>query len=92
MSAVLRGKQANFQTLSIADLPDVLRIERAAYAHPWSDANFRDALIAGYQAQMVVAEGILPFNFPSHFHRKVQIKRQLLFFVSRLENLQILQN
>ncbi len=59
MSAVLRGKQANFQTLSIADLPDVLRIERAAYAHPWSDANFRDALIAGYQAQMVVAEGIV---------------------------------
>ena len=59
MSAVWRGAEAHFQTLSLVDLPDVLRIERLAYAHPWSETNFRDALIAGYQAQMVMADGVV---------------------------------
>ncbi len=59
MSAVWRGAEAHFQALSMVNLPDVLRIERVAYVHPWSEINFRDALIAGYQAQMVVADGIV---------------------------------
>jgi len=59
MSAVLRGAQAQFQPLTVADLPDVLRIEQSAYSHPWSQANFCDALLAGNQAQMVVADGIV---------------------------------
>jgi len=59
MSAVLRGEEAHFQAVSEAHLPDVLRIEQSAYAHPWSEANFRDALTAGYQAQMVMGDGIV---------------------------------
>ena len=59
MSAVWRGAEAHFQTLSLVDLPDVLRTERLAYAHPWSETNFRDALTAGYQAQLIVADGVV---------------------------------
>ena len=59
MSAVLRGAQARFQTVSVAHLPQLLRIERAAYAHPWSETNLRDALVAGYQAQMVMADAVV---------------------------------
>lgn len=57
MSAVLRSGEARFEAMGAAHLRDVLRIELQAYAHPWSEANFRDALGAGYQAQMLVAEG-----------------------------------
>ena len=32
----------------------MLAVEQAAYAHPWSRANFSDALDAGYQAQMLL--------------------------------------
>ncbi len=59
MSAVLRAGQAQFEALSTAHLPQVLEVERQAYAHPWSETNFSDALNAGYQAQMVVAKGEL---------------------------------
>lgn len=59
MSAVLRAGQAQFEALSTAHLPQVLEVERQAYVHPWSETNFCDALNAGYQAQMVVAEGAL---------------------------------
>jgi ribosomal-protein-alanine N-acetyltransferase len=37
----------------------VLHVEKLAYAHPWSYTNFHDALNAGYQAQMVTADGEL---------------------------------
>lgn len=55
MSAVLKSPQARFEPLLTRHLVDVMRIEQSAYAHPWSMANFQDALVAGYQAQMVMA-------------------------------------
>ncbi len=55
MSAVLQAPEAQFEPLTLAQLPAVLRIENEAYAHPWSEVNFRDALGAGYQAQVVTA-------------------------------------
>lgn len=55
MSAVLQAPQARFEPLTLAQLPTVLRIEKQAYAHPWTEANFSDVLVAGYQAQMVSA-------------------------------------
>ena len=55
MSAVLPSLQARFEPLVDHQLDEVLRIEQAAYAHPWSLANFRDALQAGYQAQLLAA-------------------------------------
>ena len=38
-----------------ARLPAVLRVEQSAYLHPWSERNFLDSLLAGYQAQLLVA-------------------------------------
>ena len=55
MSAVLQAPEAQFEPLTLAQLPAVLRIERQAYAHPWTEVNFSDALDAGYQAQMLTA-------------------------------------
>ncbi len=57
MSAVPRAPEAQFEPMASAHLPQVLRIELEAYDHPWSETNFRDAISAGYQAQMLVADG-----------------------------------
>ncbi|MEG3003027.1 MAG: ribosomal protein S18-alanine N-acetyltransferase [Comamonas sp.] len=35
-------------------LERVVAVEAAAYPHPWTPGNFRDALASGYQAQMLV--------------------------------------
>lgn len=35
--------------LTLADLPQVLVIERAAYEFPWSDGIFRDCIRVGYR-------------------------------------------
>ncbi|MBU3740174.1 MAG: ribosomal-protein-alanine N-acetyltransferase [Rhodoferax sp.] len=34
-------------------LDEVLRVERLAYAHPWSRGNFEDTLRTGYEAQVL---------------------------------------
>ncbi len=34
-------------------LPEVARIEKTAYAHPWSQGNFADSLQAGYHARVL---------------------------------------
>jgi ribosomal-protein-alanine N-acetyltransferase len=57
MSAVLQSPQAGFEPLLPHRLDQVVQIEQSAYAHPWSLANFRDALHAGYQAQLLSAGG-----------------------------------
>ena len=57
MSAVLQAPQAGFEPLLPHRLDEVLQIEQSAYVHPWSMANFRDALHAGYQAQLLSAGG-----------------------------------
>ncbi len=55
MSAVLQSPQVRFEPLLLHRLGEVLRIEQSAYDFPWSQANFRDALSSGYQAQMLMA-------------------------------------
>lgn len=58
MSAVLQSAgEVRFEPLLASHLGEVLRIEQSAYAHPWSLPNFRDALNAGYQAQILGAGG-----------------------------------
>lgn len=57
MSAVLRSIEAEFEPLAEERLPELLRIEEAAYAHPWTRGNFADSLRAGYQAQLLTAGG-----------------------------------
>lgn len=36
-------------------LERVVAVENAAYPHPWTPGNFRDALTSGYQIQLLVA-------------------------------------
>lgn len=36
--------------LTLADLPDILAIERLAYDYPWSEDIFRDCLRVGYRS------------------------------------------
>lgn len=57
MNAVLQAPEAQFEPLTLARLAAVVHVEKLAYAHPWNEANFRDAIQAGYQAQVLVAAG-----------------------------------
>ena len=49
--------QATFAPMLADRLDEVMRVEQRTYSHPWSATNFLDALQAGYQAQMLVADG-----------------------------------
>ena len=63
MSALLAPPDASevrFETLTPDWLDAVLPVELAAYAHPWSRTNFLDALAAGYQAQILLADTLMP--------------------------------
>ena len=56
MKALFSSTQVAFAPLLATRLDDVMQVEQQAYAHPWSRANFLDALHSGYQAQMLVAD------------------------------------
>ncbi|HZY17081.1 MAG TPA: ribosomal protein S18-alanine N-acetyltransferase [Ramlibacter sp.] len=56
MSAVFEIEPAGFVPMTEDRLDEVLRIERSAYDHPWTEGNFADSLRAGYQAQMLCDE------------------------------------
>ena len=47
MSAVLK-QQCELRPIAQADLAEVMAIENAVYAFPWTEGNFRDSLAAGY--------------------------------------------
>ena len=58
MSAQLQMPEPDevcFEPLTGLWLDEITRIEQSAYAHPWSLANFRDTLTAGYEAQILLA-------------------------------------
>lgn len=59
MSAVFKTVEARFEPLTEARLDELLLIEQSAYRQPWSRGNFTDSLRAGYQAQMLVADGTI---------------------------------
>ncbi len=48
--------EVQFEPLLAERIDEVLRVEQRAYPHPWSRTNFLDALHAGYQAQMLMAD------------------------------------
>ncbi|MDO9165965.1 MAG: ribosomal protein S18-alanine N-acetyltransferase [Rhodoferax sp.] len=56
MSAILKPVEARFEPMTAQNLETVLRVEQVAYAHPWVLGNFLDALKAGYEAQMLMAD------------------------------------
>ena len=55
MSAVLSPAPVRFEAMVSARLREVLLVEASAYAHPWTQANFRDAMASGYLAQLLLA-------------------------------------
>jgi ribosomal-protein-alanine N-acetyltransferase len=55
MSAVLQPREARLEPITIERIPAVCAIERSAYTHPWTPANFSDSLVAGYHCQCLVA-------------------------------------
>ena len=44
----------HFEPLSALWLDTLLPIEEQAYVHPWSRGNFQDAMVAGYETQLLV--------------------------------------
>jgi len=59
MSAVLQSPEVQLEPMLPARLDEVLAIEESAYDHPWSIANFRDALNAGYEARLLTGGAAL---------------------------------
>ncbi len=58
MNAILKPitmPEVQFQDLTADWLDRVLLIENAVYPHPWSNANFVDSMVAGYQMQVLTA-------------------------------------
>lgn len=48
-----------FRRMLHGDLDAVERIERGAYAHPWTRGNFADSLEAGYHCWIMECGGVL---------------------------------
>ena len=44
----------HFEPLSALWLDTLLPIEEQAYVHPWTRGNFQDAMVAGYETQLLV--------------------------------------
>ncbi len=58
MSAVFKA-EAQFEPLTESHLDEIVRIERSAYAHPWTHGNFSDSIRSGYQAQVLTASDVV---------------------------------
>ena len=59
MSALPQSAEPCFAPLGEADFARVLPIEQMAYSHPWTQGNFRDALVAGYHLEGLWQDGEL---------------------------------
>ena len=59
VSAILKPPEVQLEPMQLAQLPMVLAIEQRAYAHPWSLANFRDSLNAGYESRLLTGGSTL---------------------------------
>jgi len=59
MNAMARppaATEVRFEPLTAALLDALLAIEQSAYSHPWTRGNFLDALAAGNQIQLLMAD------------------------------------
>jgi len=64
MSAQLTPTHGHDEPMTLAALDEVVAIEQAAYAFPWSRGNFIDSLAAGYEAELrrdAAAGGLLGY-------------------------------
>ena len=47
-----------FRAMRFIDLPFVMKNEKAAYSHPWSEGNFRTSLKANDSCQLLQLDGV----------------------------------
>jgi ribosomal-protein-alanine N-acetyltransferase len=59
MSAVFKSAEAQFEPITEERLDEVVAVESRVYDHPWTRGNFSDSLRAGYQAQLLAADGVV---------------------------------
>lgn len=59
MSAVLRISTLVLRRMEADDLSAVMKIERAAYAFPWSEGIFRDCMRVGYGCLVYQQDGVI---------------------------------
>jgi ribosomal-protein-alanine N-acetyltransferase len=59
MSAVLQPLEARLEAMTVDHVDAVVAVERSAYSHPWTRANFTDSLAAGYHCQALLAGNTL---------------------------------
>lgn len=55
MNAAFQPAQVQFEPMTPAWLEAVLQVEHRAYEYPWKAGNFTDSMLAGYQAQILIA-------------------------------------
>ena len=55
MSAVAAGH--SFRRMQVTDLADVMRNERRAYTHPWTQGIFNDCIRSGYDCWLIEMDG-----------------------------------
>ena len=48
--------EVRFEPLTASQLDALMAIEQSAYSHPWTRGNFLDALAAGNQIQLLMAD------------------------------------
>lgn len=48
---------SRFRPMTLADVSDVIQIERASYAFPWSEGVFRDCIRVGYLCRVYECDG-----------------------------------
>ncbi len=59
MNALLKPIEARLEPMRESALDAVLALELQAYPHPWQRKHFSDCLVAGYQAQLLMADDTL---------------------------------
>ncbi len=63
MSALLQPRAplpTRRRAMKAADVDTVAAIEATAYSYPWTRGNFVDSLVAGYHADVLLAQGPMP--------------------------------
>jgi ribosomal-protein-alanine N-acetyltransferase len=51
--------EVTIRSMHEADLPEVVRIERASYAFPWTEGIFRDCLRVNYFCRVIEVGGLI---------------------------------
>jgi ribosomal-protein-alanine N-acetyltransferase len=60
VSAELKENAApslRLRPMALSDVPEVIAVERASYAFPWSEGVFRDCIRVGYLCRVVESNG-----------------------------------